>query len=113
MLEQMDLTFSEHSIPKHRKYILFNCKWIILREDCMSGHTTSLSKFKKTEINQASFLTTMIWRLNQLEAENWKIHKYVNYVAEIKQYAPEQPMGQRRKEKSKTYFKTHENGNTA
>ena len=47
---------------------------------------------------------------NQLQEENWKIHKYV----ETKYQTTEQPMGQRRNQKRKffKYLETNENGNT-
>ena len=61
----------------------------------MLGHKTNLNKFKKTEIISACFQPPWYKTRNQLQEENWKIHKYV----EIKQHASEQPMGQRRNQK--------------
>ena len=61
----------------------------------MVGHKTNLNKFKKTEIISACFQPQWYKTKNQLQKENWKIHKYV----EIKQHASEQPMGQRRNKK--------------
>ena len=61
----------------------------------MVGHKTNLNKFKKTEIISACFQPQWYKTKNQLQKENWKIHKYI----ETKQHASEQPMGKRRNKK--------------
>lgn len=51
----------------------------------MLGYITRLSKFRRTESDQASSLKSM-------QEENREIHEDV----EIKQHSPEQPMGQKK-----------------
>ena len=48
--------------PKAVKYtILSRAHGTFSSIDLMLGHKTSLNKFKKTEIYQSSFPTTMVW----------------------------------------------------
>ena len=58
----------------------------------MLGHKKVLINLR-LKLYETSFLTTMLW--NQLQQEKQKIHRYV----EIKQHAPEQPMGHGRNQK--------------
>ena len=61
----------------------------------MLGHKISFNKFKKIEITKYLFLPQWYKTRNQLQDENWKIHKSV----ESKQHAHEPPMDQRRNQK--------------
>ena len=62
----------------------------------MLSHRSSPNKFKKTEvISKIFFPISMVWIEKAVTGGNWKIHKHVT----IKQYAPEQLMGQRRCQK--------------
>ena len=66
--------------------------------DHILHHKISFNKFKKIEILSSIFSNDKWYETrNQLQEENWKIHKYV----EIKQHAFEEPIGQRRNQKGK------------
>lgn len=49
-----------------------------LRIDLMVGHKTSLNTFKNAEIISSIFSYHSGMKLEMLQEENWKIHKYVD-----------------------------------
>ena len=60
-IDQLDLIDIYRTFhPKTKNFIFFSsAHGTFFRIDHILGHKSSLGKFKKTEINQASFLTTM------------------------------------------------------
>ena len=67
-----------HLIDVYRTFHPFSVvRGTFCRMDHTLGHKTCLSKFKKIESYQASFLTTTLWARNQLQEKNYDTkHKH-------------------------------------
>ena len=94
-MTQKDIQRTFYSIATEYSFFS-NTHETFSRIDHMLYHQVSFNKLKKIEIISSIFSTDKWYETrNQLQEENWKIHKYV----EMKQHAFEGPIGQRRNQK--------------